>query len=93
MLLLLALQAAAPPDIQLQAVVEARSMTIEKKGEARLEVWAEPDAGSIVKAEAPRGAKSGTLRNVRVTLDAEARIGSPVADAPSVAETEPEEPR
>jgi hypothetical protein len=64
------------PDIQLHAVVDARSVKIEKQGQASLRVWAEPDAGSIVNFEAPKANGAKTLRNVRVTLDAEARIGA-----------------
>ena len=74
-LLLLALQAAPLPDIELHATLEARSVTIEKKGEATLDVTASPDAGSEVKVEAPKADGRKTLRNVRVEVDAEARIG------------------
>ncbi len=53
--LILAQAAAAQPDIELHAIVDARSVRIEKKGEARLKVWANRDAGSSVKVEAPAG--------------------------------------
>ena len=87
----LALQAAAPPpDIHIGATLQARSVTIEKKGEARLEVWASPDAGSSVEVEAPSADGSRTLRNVRVTVDAQARIGSGLS---ADIETETGEPR
>ena len=82
---LLALQAAPLPDIQIGATVEARSMRIEKKGNAKLEVRADPDAGSVVKVEAPRADGVKTLRNVRVAVDAEARIGTPQAPAATTA--------
>ena len=93
--LILAQAAAAQPDIELHAVVDARSVTIEKKGDARLEVRASPDAGSSVKVEAPKANGARTLRNVRVTIDAEARIGSGVAGGIQVrdAATEAPEPR
>ena len=87
--LLLALQAAPPPDIELHATLQARSVTIEKRGEARLEVHASPDAGSLVKVEAPKAEGRTTLRDVRVAVDAEARIGKEVA-TPA---TEPPPPR
>ena len=88
-LLCIALQAAALPDISLNATISARSVTIEKRGEARLEMTASPDAGSLVKVEAPRANGRKTLRNVRVQVDAEARIGT---DLPAPA-TEPPAPR
>lgn len=75
LILLFALQAAPLHDIELRATVEARSVRIEKRGEAKLEVTASPDAGSLVKVEAPRANGAKTLRNVRVQVDAEARIG------------------
>lgn len=78
--LFLALQAAPVPDIELRATIEARSVRIEKRGEARLEVSASPDAGSLVKVEAPRANGARTLRNVRVEVDAEARIGDKSSD-------------
>ena len=78
MLLLLLLQASsAQPDIELRAAVDARSVRIEKKGEAELTVSASPDGGSEVKVEAPKADGARTLRNVHVTVDAEARIGDP----------------
>ena len=85
MLLLFLLQAATtPPDIELKAVVDARSVRIEKKGEASLEAEAAPDAGSGVHVEAPRADGAATLRNVRVTVDAEARIADPRASETNV---------
>ena len=72
---LLALQAAPLPDIELRATIEARSVRIEKRGDAKLEVTASPDAGSLVKVEAPRADGAKSLRNVRIRIDAEARVG------------------
>ena len=82
MLALLLLQAAAAqtalPDIELNIRARARSVEIERKGEAKLEVRAEPDADSRVEARTTPEAKGRTrLRNVEVNLRAEARIGSP----------------
>ena len=79
MLFLLLLQAAAPqalPDIELNIRARARSVEIERKGEARLEVRAEPDAGSRVEARVePRAGDRTQLRDVEVNVRAEARIG------------------
>jgi len=76
-LLLAVLQsvAAPPPDIELHAIIEAETVRIEQHGRASLEVHADPDSGSLVKVDAPRANGAKTLRNVRVTVDAEARIG------------------
>ena len=74
------------PDIELHATIDAESVRIEKQGKATLEVHADPDAGSIVKADAPRANGATTLRNVRVKVDAEARISggakAKVSEAP-----------
>jgi hypothetical protein len=78
---LLLLQAAAQPapDIELNIRARARSVEIERKGEAKLQVRAEPDAGSRVEARVeplPEGRAS--LRTVEVDVRAEARIGEGV---------------
>ena len=80
MLIALLLQSAAapPPDIQLGIDLRARSVEIERKGEAELTVRAEPDGGSMAQSvtlPAPEGRTK--LRNVRVKVRAEARIGAP----------------
>ncbi len=88
--------AAQPPDIELHAVIDAQSIRIEKHGQARLNVWADPDAGSLVKVEAPRANGAKTLRNVRITVDAEARIGGAAhvdANVERSPATEPQPPR
>lgn len=77
-LLLLALQAAALPDVSLHATLTARAVTIEQHGAATLEVHADPDAGSLVKVEAPKAHGAKTMRNVAVNVTAEARIGKKV---------------
>jgi uncharacterized protein (DUF58 family) len=79
MLLALVLQAAAPqslPDIELNVSARARSVEIEPKGEATLHVRAEPNAGSRAQVRVdplPEGRTS--LRDVRVEVRAEARLG------------------
>lgn len=78
MLLLLLLQASTPaPDIELNATVRARQVTIEKKGDASLTVHTEPEGGNIVDVRAPKANGRKTLKNVRVNVRAEARIGGP----------------
>jgi hypothetical protein len=83
MLLFLLLQAAAAepaglPDIELNVRARVRSVEIERKGEAKLEVRAEPDAGSLVRAEATPKAEGRTkLNNVDVNVRAEVRLGDP----------------
>ena len=69
---------AAQPDIELGITVRAKSVEIERKGEARLEVRAEPDAGSRVEARvepAPEG--RGKLRDVRINVRARASVADP----------------
>ena len=90
---LLLLQAAAAnpqalPDIELNVRARARSVEIENKGEAKLDVRAEPDAGSQVEVRVeplPEGRTS--LRNVEVNIRAEARLGEGV-EVDASAETE-----
>ena len=100
--LLFALQASASaPDIQLGAHVRARSITIEKKGDAKLTVTTSPDGGNVVNVRAPKANGRKTLRNVEVDVRAEARIGQPVfgqggadiPERPNSAETTLSEPR
>lgn len=83
-LLLLQAAASAPqsaPDIELQANVRARSVSIEKQGEAKLTVTTSPDGGNVVDVRAPKANGRGELRNVEVQVRAEARIGDPAAAA------------
>lgn len=77
MLLFLFLQAAQAPDIELNANVRARSITIEKKGDASLTVTTEPDGGNVVDVQAPKANGAKTIRNAEVTIRAEARIADP----------------
>jgi hypothetical protein len=84
---LLLAQAVSPPDIQMRATAEIRSVKVEKNGAASLTVRADPDGGRTIKVEAPKVERAKRLRNVQVTVDAQARIASP-AQA-----TRAEEPR
>ena len=83
--ILMLLQAAAQaPDIKLNAHIRARQVTIEKKGDARLTVWTDPDAGgNLVDVQAPKANGRKTLRNVEVNVRAEARIADP-REAPQI---------
>jgi hypothetical protein len=77
---LILLQAAAPaaqtqPDIQLDIEASVRRVTIERRGEASLEV--QGGEGSVVNVEAPETDRRRTLRNVNVRVRAEARIADP----------------
>ena len=92
MLLLILLQAAASqPDIQLNANIRARSVTIEKKGNASLKVTTSPNGDNVVDVRAPKANGRKSLRNVEVNLRAEARIADPLAprNNPKQAETSP----
>jgi hypothetical protein len=85
MLLLVLFQAAAAqaPDIELGARVRARSVTIEKQGNASLTVTTTPDGGNLVDVRAPKANGRKTMRNVEVNVRAESRIGDPAAAAPN----------
>ena len=76
MILLILLQAAATqaPDIELNVNLRARSVTIEQKGEARLEVRGEGPGNRVdVKVE-PKAEGRTELRDVTVDIHAEASI-------------------
>ena len=91
-LLLLLAQAATPaPDIELNATIRAKSVTIEKRGEARLTVTTDPDGGNLIDVQAPKANGRKKLRNVEVRIDAEARIGDPTG-APQNNQAQPETP-
>ena len=77
LVLLLQAGAAQAPDIELFAQARARSVTIEKQGNASLTVRTEPDGGNVVDVRAPKANGRKTLRNVVVDIHAEARIGEP----------------
>ena len=89
LLLILAQAATAAPDIELNATIRARSVTIEKQGNASLTVTTSPDGGNLVDVRAPKANGRKKLRNVEVTVDAKARIADP-AQAPQNNQPEPE---
>jgi hypothetical protein len=96
MLLLLLIQAAQAPDIEFNANVRARSVRIEKQGEAKLTVTTSPDGGNVVDVQAPKANGRKRLRNVEVNVRAEARIGDPQQPAqnnPDQPETAPQPQR
>lgn len=70
------------PDIELKAKVQARSVTIEKQGDARLTVTTSPDGGNVVDVQAPKANGRKTLRNVEISVQAEARIADPLTAQP-----------
>lgn len=84
MALLLA-QAASLPDIEIKAQVQARSLTFEKRGHADLTIRAEPEGANIVEVHAPRASGRKTIRNVAVSVSAEARIAEPPLNVSSTA--------
>jgi hypothetical protein len=69
--------AAPPPDIELNARVSAREVSVRQEGPARLTLHAEPGVAPPVKVDrsAPPGAKS--YRNLTINLHAEARLADP----------------
>lgn len=72
--LLILLQAAQTPDIELNLQIRAKSVTIRQKGEARLEVRGESPGNRVdVKVE-PKAEGRTELRNVTVDVHAEASI-------------------
>ena len=92
LLFLIQAGAAQAPDIELVAHARARSITIEKQGNARLTVRAEPNGGNVVDVRAPKANGRKTLRNVEVDVHAEARIAEPgqgPRNNPDAAETRP----
>ena len=88
-----AAQPQAAPDIELEIGLTARRATIERRGEASLEVTASPDGGSVVNVEAPDSNGRRTLRNLDVRVRAEARIADPQATRVQIgAEAETRQP-
>ena len=80
MLFLLILQAAAtsPPDIELDIRARIKSATIERKGEARLEVRGEGPGNRVDVRVEPKAEGRTELRNVSVEVHAEASVGQGV---------------
>jgi hypothetical protein len=91
MLLLILMQASAP-DIELNARVRVREVTIEQKGDARLTVTTEPDGGNLVDVRAPGANGQRRLRNVEVNVRAEARIAAPDQARDTPPSNNPEQP-
>ena len=77
-LALMLLQAAAPPpDIEFHATVRARSLTIEKRGNASLTVTTDPPGKPLIDIRAPKANGRKHIRNPVITVDFEARIADP----------------
>lgn len=75
MILFILLQAATPaPDIELNLSLRARSVTIERKGEARLEVRGEGPGNRVDVRVEPRAQGRTELRDVTVDVHAEASV-------------------
>ena len=76
MILLALLQAAAAqaPDIELNVKLRADSVTIERKGEARLEVRGEGPGNRVEVRVEPKAEGRTELRNVSVDVHAEASV-------------------
>lgn len=76
MILLVLFQAAAvqAPDIELNLKARARSVTIERKGEARLEVRGEGPGNRVEVRVEPKAEGRRELRDVSVDLHAEASV-------------------
>ena len=90
MLLALLLLQASAPDIEIQANVRARSLAIEKQGEASLTLRTDPDGGNLVDVQAPRANGRKTIRNVDVTVRAKAHIADPQQNRVAAETTQPE---
>ena len=89
-LLLFAAQAAATaepaPVISLHATLQARSVKVEKKGEATIRAWAQPDGGSTARS-------SGTRRSGYFTLELDSRLAPPADPSAKAPETSAQPPR
>jgi hypothetical protein len=89
MLIAMLLLQTAAADIELQASVRARLLTIQKRGDASLTLRTEPDGGNLVDVRAPKANGRKTLRNVGVTVRAEAHIADPRQNRAGVETTQP----
>ena len=74
LLLLMALQAASPPDIEFRATVRARSLVIEKAGNAQVRVTGGEE---LVAIEGPKANGRKRINNPVFNVDIEARIAAP----------------
>ena len=77
LLILAQVTAAQAPDIELNANLRIRSLTIEKQGNARLTITTDPNGGNVVDVQAPKANGRKTLQNVEVKVRGEARIADP----------------
>jgi hypothetical protein len=80
-LLALAQSAAPPADIEFNAAVRARSLTIEKRGQASLTVKTDPEGENVIDVQAPRANGRKRIANPVVTVRVEARIADPGQNA------------
>jgi hypothetical protein len=72
--------AASAPDIAFNATIRARSLTIQKQGEARLTVTA--DGENVVDVQAPKANGRKRIANPEIKVKVEARIADPAAVPP-----------
>ncbi len=75
--LLMALQAASPPDIELRATVRARTLAIEKSGTAQVNVTA--DGQNVASIQGPKANGRKRIANPVFNVDIQARIADPQA--------------
>ena len=76
-LLLLQATAAQAPDIELDVHARIKSLKIERKGEARLEVRGEGPGNRVEARVEPKAEGRTQLRNVTVDVHAEASVADP----------------
>lgn len=70
------LQVAPPPaDIKFRANITARSLTIQKQGDVRLDLTA--NGRNVVDVQAPKANGRKTISNPVITVNVEARIADP----------------
>lgn len=82
MLIAALLAQAQPADIEFRAAVRARSLTIEKQGQAELVISSDPEGQNLVDIRAPKANGRKTIRNPQVDVDVEVRIADPVRPRP-----------
>ncbi len=68
---------APPPDIELRAHVDVRSVEVRSQGQARIEFHAEPGEAPPVVVERSAPAGRASYRNLRIDLTAFARLSEP----------------
>lgn len=55
-------QTAAPADISFHATLDARSVKVSGRGDARIQAWAQPDGGSVAQSSGNRSSRHFELR-------------------------------